>query len=82
VPGITVVGPGEPEGWYWSFTVDSLRRLLLELFAPEKVDVEAFGNVLAATAFLYGCAASELTNDELDAVDPGYQVIVTAAARR
>ena len=49
--------------WYWSFTTLAARRLFAEAFpAGEDVAVEAHGNVLATSAFLYGLAAAhELT---------------------
>jgi hypothetical protein len=40
------------------------------------VEVETFGNVLAATGFLYGLAAADLKPDELDARDPLYEVVI------
>jgi len=42
--------------------------------------VAIHGNVLATTAFLHGLATSELTAAELDAVDPDYQLLITARA--
>jgi hypothetical protein len=42
--------------------------------------VEVFGNVLSASAFLYGLAESDLTAEELHHVDPDYEVIVGAEA--
>jgi SAM-dependent methyltransferase len=76
-PGITQISHAEYEdSWYWSFTAASMRRLLEEVFGGTTVDITAFGNVLAASAFLYGLAASELTSEELDHADPDYEVIV------
>lgn len=66
--------------WYWSLTTVAARRLLEEQFAPERVTIEAHGNVLAATAFLYGISAEELSQAELEANDAAYPVIVTARA--
>lgn len=80
-PGITRISQEEYEdGWYWSFTAASLRRLFGELFDPQAVEIEAFGNVLTATSFLYGLAASELTPQELEHTDPNYPVIVGVRA--
>ena len=42
----------------------------------ENVEVESYGNVLAATGFLYGLAASDLTAEELAARDPLYEVVI------
>jgi len=51
-----------------------------KLFHPSDLQIETYGNVLAATAFLYGLADVELEQDELDALDPHYQVVITARA--
>jgi hypothetical protein len=44
--------------------------------------VEAYGNVLAATAFLQGLAAQELAPGELAPRDPDYELLIAARARR
>ena len=81
VPGISQIDAGAwRDSWYWAFTPASLRRALGEAFDARRVDVESFGNVLAATAFLYGMSASELTPGELDAMDASYPVTVAARA--
>jgi len=67
-------------GDYWRFTSASIQRLLGAPFGSDHVVVETYGNVLAATGFLYGLAAEELTSDELDAHDPDYEVLVAAWA--
>jgi hypothetical protein len=51
-------------------------------FSTSGVQVEAFGNVLAATSFLHGLAAEELTPQELDYHDPGYDVTITVRASK
>jgi SAM-dependent methyltransferase len=78
VPGITKISPPEDElyGEWWHFTARSAQRLAEEAFGEGAVEVEAFGNVLTASAFLYGLAASDLRPDELHARDPLYEVIV------
>jgi SAM-dependent methyltransferase len=81
VPGITQIGDEEWNAtWYWSFTAASLPRVAAEVFPESMVTVEAFGNVLAATSFLQGIAAEELTRDELDVADPEYPVTLTLRA--
>jgi SAM-dependent methyltransferase len=78
VPGITKISPPEDEefGEWWHFTARSARRLAEQAFGEGSVEVEAFGNVLAATGFLYGLAASDLRAGELDARDRLYEVVV------
>ena len=78
VPGITKISPPEDEIWgeWWHFTSRSAKRLAEEAFGEGQVEVEAFGNVLTAAGFLYGLAASDLKQDELDARDRLYEVVV------
>jgi SAM-dependent methyltransferase len=64
--------------WYWGFTAPAVSRLFEERFGADAVTVEAHGNVLAATAFLYGIATEELYMSDLDAEDTNYPVIVAA----
>ena len=81
VPGISQISIDEwADSWYWSFTVLSAQRLLQEVFPVEHVTVNAFGNVLAATAFLNGLAAQELRPDELAYCDSHYQLLITIRA--
>jgi glycosyltransferase involved in cell wall biosynthesis len=75
-PGITPIDRGDwKETWYWSFTDKALRLMMREAFQEAHVDVKSFGNVLAATAFLYGMGLPELSREKLDFYDPQYQVI-------
>ena len=70
----------EKDSWcvYWRMTVDSARCLFGEHFPTENLNVQGYGNVLVAMAFLYGLAAEELTPEELNTYDPDYQVLVAA----
>lgn len=94
VPGITQISHHQPEQttdtwthdtdnwsdcWCWNFTTLSTRRLFEEAFG-KGIEVESHGNVLTATAFLYGLAKQEFRQEELDYCDPDYQVIITARA--
>jgi SAM-dependent methyltransferase len=86
VPGITPVARHDSESWgnywCWSFTALSMRRLFEERFASDDVHVETYGNVLAATAFLYGLGRGELTTAELDYRDPDYEMLIAVRARK
>jgi SAM-dependent methyltransferase len=84
VPGISQICRPEMEqmGDYWRFTTLSLRRLLEEAFEEEDVIVEAYGNVLTASCFLYGIAAEELQPEELDHRDPNYELLIGARATK
>jgi SAM-dependent methyltransferase len=66
--------------WYWWFTSAAIRRLLEELFQPEAVTVDTFGNIFVATAFHFGIALEELQPGELDLSDAEFPVIVAARA--
>jgi len=81
VPSITSIGDTDWEGtWFWGFTHLSAARLFRGVFTPEDVTVEAYGNVLSATAFLYGLSSHELRRTELDHRDAHYQVTITVRA--
>lgn len=67
-------------GDYWRFTSLSARRLFEEVFPAANVQVKAYGNVLAAIAFLHGLAAQELRPEELDYRDPDYEVSIMVRA--
>ncbi len=80
-PGISQIDYNEwREYWLWSFTALSARKLFAEAFPAANVGIETHGNVLAATAFLQGLAAEELTQEELDYRDLSYPVIITVRA--
>jgi glycosyltransferase involved in cell wall biosynthesis len=81
VPGITPIDRGK-HTWWWSLTPASARRLFAEHFPESELHVCSFGNVLTATAFLYGIAREELRERELRAQDPQYPVIVALRARK
>jgi SAM-dependent methyltransferase len=78
VPGITKISPPEDEVWgeWWHYTARSVRRLAEEAFGEGNVDVRSYGNVLTATGFLYGLAASDLRQEELSAEDRLYEVVI------
>lgn len=80
-PGITHIGDQTWESsWYWNFTGYSAQTLFSEVFGAENIQVETKGNVLAATSFLQGLCAEELTPEELDYNDPAYQVLISVRA--
>ena len=61
-------------------TVDSAEKVFGEFFPSRFVNVQGYGNILAATSFLYGLAAEELDNKDLDYYDADYQVLITIQA--
>jgi SAM-dependent methyltransferase len=81
VPGISNVDdPDEGWGstWHYSFTRPSLRRMCADAFAGFDVELFAYGNVLAALAFLHGLGRDELTTEELDGHHLEYSLIHAA----
>lgn len=82
-PGISQVHGGQwADTWYWSVTPAAARRLFAEAFDGGEVEIGSHGNVLAASAFLYGLSREELSAAELAANDPMYPLIVTVRARK
>ena len=84
VGGISQVSRFERERWgcYWSFTTESVERLLADGFGGAPV-VRSYGNVLGATALLHGVAVEDLPEPSLlDADDPEYPVVVAAVAEK
>jgi SAM-dependent methyltransferase len=83
-PGLTKISRIEDEefGEWWHYTGRSLRRLAEETFPGGTVEVETYGNVLSASGFLYGLAASDLKPAELDAHDRFYEVVIGLRAKK
>ncbi len=69
-------------GEYWRFTRLSARLLFADVFGAENVAAASYGNVLTCTAFLYGIAAEELEQAELDHSDRNFELLVTVRARK
>ena len=83
-PGIAAISRPDDDQWgdYWRFTGKGARRLFGEVFPATGLAVDSAGNVLAAAAFLYGLAVEELSTDELEHVDPNYELVITARAQK
>ena len=80
-PGISQIDYGEwADEWYWSFTSRSAARLFGEFFGTPSLQIQAFGNVLVAVAFLQGLAAEELTAEEFEQRDPAFELVITVRA--
>ena len=52
-------------------------KLSAETFPDAQVEIESYGNVFTATAFLYGLGLIELNEKELNHHDINYQVIIS-----
>ena len=81
-PGISQVSRYDMDRWgdFWRFTDRSLEFLAKQAGPWERVELELFGNVYAAKAFLDGLALEELDRAALDRPDPDYQVLLAIAA--
>ncbi len=84
VPGISQIcrDAAYPDADSWRFTTSSASRLFMEFFDENDVRVQMYGNVLTATAFLYGIAEHELKPAELNYHDADYPVIIGIRARK
>jgi hypothetical protein len=83
LPGMTQLSDDQWGDYFcWAFTSQSARRLFEEVFPKENIQVETFGNVLAAMAYLQGIAVEELRQSELDYRDPLYQLSITVRASK
>ena len=82
LPGISRISREDMNRWgdYWRFTSLSARRLFEDAFRASNVTLQTYGNVLTAASFLYGLAAQELRQDELDFHDPNYEVTIAVRA--
>lgn len=81
VPGITPIDHDEwNTTWYWSFTDKALRKLMENTFPGGEIDIQSYGNVHVASAFLYGMGINEVSKQKLDYRDPHFQVINTLKA--
>jgi hypothetical protein len=84
VSGISQISRYDMDRWgdYWRFTSASVQRLFERVFTG-RLEIESYGNVLAATAFLQGVVAEDLPNPALlDERDPDYQVLITVVAEK
>jgi SAM-dependent methyltransferase len=82
VPGISQISRYDMDRWgdYWRFTSASAQRIFEKQFSSQNLALHVFGNVLAATAFLQGIAVQDLREEDLEVVDPDYQVLIGLCA--
>jgi len=84
VPGITQISQYDYERWgqYWSFTDQSLIKIYQRLVPEENITITTYGNVKAASAFLYGLSLDELELEDLEYRDRDYQLVITGIIKR
>ena len=84
VSGISQISRYDMDRWgdYWRFTTASVEKLFGPLFKGG-LEIESFGNVLAAIAFLQGVVVEDLPEAALlKDNDPDYQLLITVVARK
>jgi hypothetical protein len=67
---------------YWRFTVPSCTALFERAFGRGQVQVQSYGNVTSAIAFLAGAVQEDLRPDQLNATDEHFPVVIAVAARK
>jgi len=84
VPGISQISRYDMDRWgdYWRFTDLSVLKLFMEFFNKENLQIEIFGNVKTAVAFLHGIASEELNEKDLHFKDPDYQLIIGVRGKK
>ncbi len=80
----TGMARAEPENRapLWTVAPYAARRLHEVRPELERVEVEQYGNVTLALAWIYRLPATDLTERELAAVDPAYPVLVAVTASK
>jgi SAM-dependent methyltransferase len=82
LPFISQVDRGEwGNTWYWGVAPAAAAAMFREVFG-DRVEMEVFGNVYAATVFLQGLAFEEVSQRKLAVKDEAYPVLVAIRAER
>jgi SAM-dependent methyltransferase len=81
-PGLARHAPIEKEllGEWWHFTSMSAKRVAEEIFGEGNVEVQTYGNVLAAAGSLFGLGQDDVAPAELAVHDPAFEVVVAIRA--
>lgn len=85
VAGISQISRYDADKWgdFWRFTDNSIKRIFIEVFGKDNVEVIVYGNVLAAIALLQGISVEDLPEYRLlDETDIDYQVIIGVIAKK
>lgn len=83
VPSISRIAPRYgPTTEFWRFTAASCARLFGDVFGERNVEVRTHGNVLAASAFLYGATVEEIPREKLEVNDSFFPLIISVRATR
>jgi SAM-dependent methyltransferase len=65
---------------YWRVTKYSAQLLFEKSFEKNNMEISHFGNVFAASSFLYGISAEELEKKMLDKIDENYHMLICIKA--
>ena len=79
VAGLSQISRYDMERWgdYWRFTDLSIKKMFEEVFGEGHVEVQIYGNALAATAFIQGLSVEDIPNiNKLMYMDENYQIII------
>lgn len=82
VPSIAKIDHHAVDTDRWRMLPNGLHDVLTTAFDVQDVEISSFGNLVAATAFLYGMAVEELRPADLSAVDPLFPMLSCARVRR
>ena len=84
VSGISQISKYDYDRWgdYWRFTDLSIKKIFESVFGKNNIEVSTYGNVLAATAFLHGVSAEELSIGELFENDINFQLTIAVKATK
>jgi SAM-dependent methyltransferase len=82
--GIAQISRYDMDHWgdYWRFTSASMRKLFMTVFPEPNIHIVAYGNVLAAIAFLHGLASEDLSQVDLDYHDQDYELLLGVRSQK
>lgn len=74
----------DDENWgeKWSFTPKSLSEIFNPVFGSDNVEINSYGNVKIAVAYLYGLCAQDLNSRDFDYNDEMYPFLLTVRVKR
>jgi SAM-dependent methyltransferase len=82
-PGISQLSTDEwNRTWSWGLSCALALELFGERFEKSRISVQSYGNTLTAACFLHGLAASELSIQQLDRVEPDCEMLVAVRAEK
>jgi len=77
------MGTGPPIFVFWQFTPLQVENLLRDAgLSEDDFEIDLFGNLFARVAYQLNVPAEELTQEELDHVDPGHPLLICVRATK